>query len=68
MEGDWYMAVEITVIVKDSERTYKHKTLEYGEVCLEPINGIIKAKIDEAVKSFNGEPEDVIIKTSMVWK
>lgn len=61
------MPVELTIIVKDDERTLKHKTLEYETISLEPSNSFVDNKVQEAITAFQGKPEEVIVKTSMVW-
>lgn len=57
--------VEITVVLKDGDRTYRHKFLIYDEVLLSPECAIIRDCIAEACKNFTGQPDDVIIKASM---
>ena len=59
-------AIELTVILKDSERTYRHKFLIYDELCLKEDDPTILECIKEAQKHFNAEPDDVIVRTSMV--
>lgn len=59
-------ALEITVVLKDSERTYRHKFLIYEDVMMSPTDKIIQDCIREARLSFKEMPEDIVIKTSMV--
>lgn len=56
---------ELTVILKDSERTYRHKFVIYESYTVDQDNAVIKACIEEAKKSFEGEPENVQIKIHM---
>lgn len=58
--------VELTVVLKDSERTYRHKFLIYEDILLDPQASVILDCIKEARESFKAEPEDIVIKTSMV--
>lgn len=59
-------AVELTVILKDSERTYRHKFLIYDAFLMEVDAPTVKECISEAKKHFNAEPEDITIRTMMV--
>jgi len=56
---------QLTVILKDAQRTYKQKFLindDYSVSCDDPI---IQSCISEAKKNFDGEPEDIQIKIHM---
>jgi len=53
---------ELTVILKDSDRTYRQKFLIYDNYSASDNDPIILACIEEAKKSFEGEPENVQIK------
>lgn len=53
---------ELTVILKDSERTYKHKFLIYEPYSVDPLDDEIQKCIEEAKKNFDGNPESIIIK------
>lgn len=57
--------VELTVILKDDEKTYKEKFLLYSQVTLDVEDGTVKACIAKAQESFRAIPEDIIIKASM---
>lgn len=61
-----HRALEMTVILKDEERTYKHKFLIYDDVMMSPTDKTIQDCIREARLSFKEIPEDIIIKTTMV--
>jgi hypothetical protein len=56
---------ELTVILKDSERTYRHKFLLYEEYTVSITDPVILLCIEEAKKSFVGEPESIQIKIHM---
>ena len=61
-------AVELTVVVKDAERTQKQKFLIYEKIALDVHDLVVKWCLDEAIKNFNSEPEDVVIKATMVCR
>lgn len=53
---------ELTVILKDSDRTYRQKFLIYEDYAVSQDHPVIRMCIDEARKNFEGEPENVQIK------
>lgn len=53
---------ELTVILKDSDRTYKQKFLIYELYSPIDSDPIILKCIQEAKKNFDGEPEEITIK------
>ncbi len=53
---------ELTVILKDSERTYRQKFLIYDVYHPTHDDPVIMGCINEAKKNFDGEPEDIKIK------
>jgi hypothetical protein len=56
--------VELTVILKDSERTYKQKFLVYDDILIsdgQQDPGIEKI-LKEAKSNFIGQPEEITIK------
>lgn len=57
--------IELTVVLKDPERTYRHKNLVYEPVSLCPEDPTIQKYIHDAKLNFQGEPEDIIIKITM---
>lgn len=57
--------IELTVILKDNERIYRQKFLEYSAIVLDPENLIIKECINQARTNFVGVPEEICIKVSM---
>lgn len=58
-------AVEVTVILKDCERTLRQKFLTYDLIELRPDDPQIDGFINEALASFQGEPDEISIKCSM---
>lgn len=56
---------EITVILKDSDRTYRQKFLIYENFTMSDDDPIILSCIEEAMKSFEGDPETIQIKVHM---
>lgn len=53
---------ELTVILKDSDRTYRQKFLVYEDYSVKEDDPFIIACIEEAKKSFEGDPESIQIK------
>lgn len=59
------MPVEITIILKDSEKTLKSKHLVYNPLTMAHDDPEIDRLVKEARKSFDGEPSDIQVKASM---
>lgn len=59
------MFSEITVIVKDDDRTQKSKFGVYEDYTVSPEDPILRGFIDQAIRDFAAEPSDVIVKISM---
>lgn len=53
---------ELTVILKDSDRTYKQKFLIYEVYSVSEDDSLILECIEQAKKNFEGEPESVQVK------
>jgi hypothetical protein len=53
---------ELTVILKDSERTYRQKFLCYQSYSTSEDDPLINECITIAKKNFEGEPEEITIK------
>ena len=47
---------EITITVKDDEKTLRTKHLIYDPVTVSSVDPIIKNCIDETIKNFNADP------------
>jgi hypothetical protein len=56
---------ELTVILKDSDRTYKQDFIIYESYSISDTDPLILACIDEAKQNFQGDPESVQIKIHM---
>jgi len=61
-------ATEITVILKDSERSYRQKFLQYDDLMSQAGVDQINLAIAEAGKNFEGDPEDIQVRLLMVIK
>ena len=59
------MVSELTVIIKDDERTLKTKNLVYDEYTIREDDPIIRQYVDQAIKEFAGEATDIQVKISM---
>jgi len=53
---------ELTVVLKDSDRTYRQKFLAYEDYHPNESDPYIIRCIEEAKKNFEGEPENIQIK------
>jgi hypothetical protein len=53
---------ELTVILKDADRTYRQKFLIYEVYSVSEDDELILSCINEAKKSFDGDAESVQIK------
>lgn len=53
---------ELTVILKDSDRTYRQKFLVYENISVAEDDPVILKCIQEAKMNFDGEPETIQIK------
>jgi len=56
---------ELTVVLKDAERTYRKKFLSYEAYSVSESDSYILGCIEDAKKDFHGEPEEVTIKISI---
>lgn len=56
---------ELTVVLKDSDRTYRQKFLIYEEYTTNENDPIILKCIEEAKENFQGHPEDIQIKITL---
>lgn len=53
---------ELTVILKDSDRTYRQKFLIYEKYSPAEDDPVILSCIQEAKKNFDGNPESIVVK------
>lgn len=60
------MSIELTITIKDPERTYKHKFLVYEDVTLSLHDPVVEKCVKEAIEAFDGEPEDIVLRAMMV--
>lgn len=56
---------ELTVILRDDERTYRQKFLAYSQFTVNENDDYILKCVEEAKKNFDGEPEEIMVKISM---
>ncbi len=59
---------ELTVILKDSDRTYRQKFLIYEQYRVSTDDAVIIACIQEAKKNFEGDPETIQIKIHLEFQ
>lgn len=60
-------AVEVTVRVSNDEQKFIQKFLLYSSFTVSHEDPVLKNCVDETVKNFKGEVEDVVVKFSYVW-
>ncbi len=53
---------ELTVILKDSDRTYRQKFVVYEQYTVSDCDPVILKCIEDARKNFDGEPEEIQVK------
>lgn len=53
---------ELTVILKDSDRTYRQKFLIYEDYMPRDDDPVVLMCIEESKKNFEGEPENIQVK------
>lgn len=58
--------IEITVVLKNSEQTYRHKFSIYDDVLMSPQAALISDLIEQATQAFRAEVDDIVIKATMV--
>lgn len=56
---------ELTVVLKNSDRTYRQKFLIYEAYAVSAEDPIVLKCLEESKKNFDGEPESVQIKIIM---
>ena len=56
---------ELTITIKDSEKTQRTKHLVYDNFYLNPDDPVIKQLISQALQEFNAEPESVRIRANL---
>jgi len=59
---------ELTVILKDSDRTYRQQFLVYEKYCLDENDPVILTCIEQAKKNFQGDPETIQVRIHMEIK
>lgn len=59
------MVSELTIIVKDDEKSLKCKSLIHDPYCVDDSDPVIAQAISQALKEFQGEPTDINIKINM---
>jgi hypothetical protein len=59
---------ELTVVLKDSDRTYRQKFLVYESYSVVDDDPVILKCMDEARKSFEGQPEHIQVKIHLEFQ
>lgn len=59
------MVSELTVTIKDEEKSLRTKYLIYDEYTVDENDPIIKDCIEKTLDNFDGEPSDIIVNIKM---
>ena len=62
------LTTEITVTLKDEERTYKEKFILYDLVMFTTDCPILKACVEKAKEGFKGNPDEILVKATAVYE
>ncbi len=62
------MPAEISVTVKNEEKRQTHKHLVYDKFTCDIEDSVLKSLVDDAVKEFNADVDDITIKITMAVK
>jgi hypothetical protein len=65
------MVTTVQVIIKDEDKTFRRKFLVYEndqQIRLTSECCNLRKMVDQALSEFKCNPEDIIIKTEMIWK
>ncbi len=60
------MSSELTITIKDDEKRLSKKFLLYDIYTVSDEDMIIKACIDETLKNFDGEPDTISVKITLM--
>ena len=56
---------ELTITIKDEEKTHRVKHLVYGPYLVHHNDEIIKGYVDQALSEFKGDPSTIRVKISL---
>jgi hypothetical protein len=59
------MSCEVTVIIKDEEKTLRKKFLVYEPITVNENDPIIKDCIEETLQNFDGDPDHIEVKINL---
>lgn len=59
------MVSELTVVIKDEEKSLTKKFLIYDTYTTDENDPVIKDAINQTLENFDGEPSDVIVKIKL---
>ena len=62
------MPIELTVTLKNEERTYKEKFLSYEDFSLSVGDVVLSGYVEKTKKGFLGKPDEISIKTTMIFE
>jgi hypothetical protein len=59
------MSSELTIIIKDDEKTLRTKTLIYDEYAVSENDPLISKLVETAKRNFDGTPTDIIVRIQL---
>lgn len=60
------MSSELTVVIKDDEKTLRTKFLVYESYQVDSQDPIVQKYVNQCLKNFDGTPTDVIVKINLI--
>lgn len=60
------MVSELTVVIKDEEKTLRTKYLMYDEYTVNENDPVVKDCIEKTLANFDGEPSDITVNIKFV--
>lgn len=60
------MSSELTVIIKDDEKTLRTKYIIYEPYTVDQDDPIINKYVEQCKRNFDGTPTDVIVKINLI--
>ncbi len=60
------MSSELTVVIKDDEKTLRTKYIVYEPYSVDEQDPVIKKYVEQCIRNFDGTPTDVIVKINLI--
>lgn len=62
------LTTEVTITLKDQERTYKEKFIMYDTVTFTEDCPNLKACVEKAKEGFKGNPDEILVKATAAYE